>query len=332
MKRHFFGAAGALMAVLVLASCVEDPTAALRTGTVDRVAISRTYVELDVGDELRLTAQAYDAQGNALPDLPAIATSDAAIVAVAVDDSLSGDPQPQTVFTVTAMAPGSASITATAGGVSSSSTVISFPLVFDGTVAVDQTGPQDIVTVSSSASVTFDTATAVVSIEGVETALISRSGAELQVAVLNESDVTGATVTVSGLIFLGSSPLGTLDAATTPDIRRSPWATSQGSAMDVTGLARPVTMYVRVTSANHDMFVKYESATDLPLTIDVDWDTDADVDIYWVDPAGSIFACGGGCTGAKPEQSVHTVAGGAVEYLNIDLYDGDDSNVTVVIQ
>jgi hypothetical protein len=330
MKRHFFGAVGALAIIALLVSCQSDPTSSLRGG-VDRVVISRSYIELDVGETIRLNAKAYDEQGNVVGTLPEVSVSDPGIASVTIDTVTSGDPLPQTDFELTALGPGQIEVTATAGGVSSDpSTAVLFPLTFDGNVSVDASGLQDILTISSSATLTFDT-NAEVWIDGVLALPLSMTTTELQVVVQNTSDASGATVTLNNLLFLGSTPVATLDAPATVDVKRSPFGPDLGSAVDITSSTLPQTFYVFVTHDVPDMIVKYAPAADLPLIIDVDWNTDADVDIYWLDTDGAIFACGGGCTGAKPEQSNHTVAGGDTEYLDINLYDGDDSIATVII-
>ncbi|MDH3459064.1 MAG: hypothetical protein OER90_19665, partial [Gemmatimonadota bacterium] len=140
----------------------------------------------------------------------------------------------------------------------------------------------------------------------------------------------GAKVTLRDIVFLGGKL--TLDAANTIDVRRTPWSVNPNLSADLTAVARPMTLYVTVTAASPDLYVKFQPAADLPLTIDADWDTGADVDILWTDAGGAVVACGGGCTGAKPERSVYTVVGGGIRLLDMNLYDGDDSNVTVIIQ
>ncbi|MGD2136165.1 MAG: hypothetical protein PVF27_08395, partial [Gemmatimonadales bacterium] len=130
MKRHFFGMAGSLAVLLLVAGCLDDPTAALRGG-VERVLIERTYAELDAGGEITVNASAYDAQGNALGTLPSVSSADPAIATVTVDTVVSGDPLPRTTFTIVGVGYGTTSIIAEAGGMADTTTVVVFPASLD---------------------------------------------------------------------------------------------------------------------------------------------------------------------------------------------------------
>jgi hypothetical protein len=333
MKRHLFGTVSALLVVGMMAGCATDPTKDLRGGVVT-VLVSRTYVDLNVGQVLRMNAKALDAQGNVLPILPTISTSDAAIVSVTIDDTTSGDPLPETDFQIAAVSPGSVEITATAGGVTSTpTTVVSYPLVFDGTVAVDQTGLQDVITISATAAVTFDPAATTVTVNDIPVGVISLDANSIVVAVTNTGALTGGTVTLNNLVFLGSIDLATLDASTLVDTRASPMTTDFASAPNWTAGPFPMTVYVYIDGTDPDVHAMFLPAADLALTVDADWETDADVDLLWLNSGGSVVSCGSpsGCTGAHPEQSVYTVAAGATRYLDINLYDGVASVVKVVI-
>ncbi|NIM52519.1 MAG: hypothetical protein GTN78_07685 [Gemmatimonadales bacterium] len=222
MKRRLFGTVGSLAAILLLVGCTDDPTAALR-GDIASVRLSRSFIQLDVGDTLELAAKAYDSQGNAVGTLPDISSSDPTIVSVMIDDTTSGDPLPETAFIIVGEAPGQAQLTATAGGVTSQpATVISFPVLFGGAIAVDQTGFMDVLTISSTAVTKFDPDNSTVTIDDGQTYLLSRSADQLVVQSLSLGALTGATVHITDLVFLGTSEITGLDAAQTVDVRGEP--------------------------------------------------------------------------------------------------------------
>jgi hypothetical protein len=332
MKRHLFGTVGALLVLGVVAGCATDPTEDLR-GDVVRVLISRTYVELDVGDPgLRMNAKAFDAQGNVLPVALTLTSSDEATVSITIDDTTSGNPLPQVDFLARPLAPGSVVITATAGSVTSDpTTVISFPIEFNGTVVVNQTGLQDIITISATAAIAFDPAATTVTVNDIPVGIVSIDANTIVAAVTNTSALTGATVTINNLVFLGSIAVATLDASTLVDTRASPMTTDYTAAPNWTAGPFPMTVYVYIDGTDPDVHAMFMPAADLALTVDVDWETDADVDILWLNATGGVAACGGGCSSAHPERSVYTVTAGATRYLDINLYDGVASVAKVVI-
>lgn len=255
--------------------------------------------------------------------MPTISSSDAAVVSVAVDDTVSGDPQPLTSFKVTAVGAGSATLTATAGGVNSNpSTVISFPLVFDGSIAVDQSGLQDIVTVSGTATLSFDDQTTVI-LGGVEAAVLSTAADQIQVAVLNEDALSGGSVRVNNMLFLGSSR-SSLDATSTVDTKAAPFGSSVGAAGDITAGPFPLTLYARLDHDNApDWFAAFSPAADLTVTVTLSWPPDDDIDILWYDGAGACcYFNFDGATGANPEVSSATIPGGGTFLLNLNSYGG----------
>jgi hypothetical protein len=344
MKRTLFGAVGTLAVVALFASCVSDPTASLRTGVVDRVAISRTYMELDVGGELTLTAQAYDAQGNALPDLPTISSSDAAVVSVEVDEDVSGDPQPLTTFKITTLAPGSATLTATAGGVNSDpSTVISFPLTFAGAVSVDATNPWDVVSISATSNVTFDPASTTVTVGGAPVFIESITSDAISVVALAEAAVSGAEVEVFNVQFLGSVTIASLVAETTVDVRGTggEGGTSPDPAPDITAGGFPQVLYTLVTPGSPDKFMELTAGgTPLDVTAVFDWVStdpthapdDEDIDILWTDDPFTAFVGNfSGATGARPEQSSVQIPAGTTWNLWTNLYAGNGAIVQITL-
>ncbi len=69
---------GIIGALFVIAGCADDPTSSLRE-SIDAVTTSLNYVEIAVGDSVPVTAEARDAQGNAVEVLPTVTSANAAV-------------------------------------------------------------------------------------------------------------------------------------------------------------------------------------------------------------------------------------------------------------
>ncbi|MGD8727590.1 MAG: PPC domain-containing protein [Gemmatimonadales bacterium] len=321
MKRNLFATLLGFAVVGLLAGCADDPTASLRGG-VAVVEISRTHVELDEGASLELEAWSRDAQGNYLSDLPTITSSDPATVSVEIDTVISGDPLVRTRFTVTAEGAGEAEITASAAGVSSDPTsVISFPLVFGGAISVDQSGANDILTLTSTDVLKFTDASTVTINEG-QTYLVSRSADELVVQSLSLSALTDATVTVSNLLFLGESAISSLDAASPVNVRAEANEPANDDPLTSPVITPGFTAVGGVGEGGFDAAdffqIDLAAATDVTFTVAFPENTDIDLQLYdgalnfidysWYD---------------NPEQIVTNLAAGTY-YVEIYLYATDD--------
>ncbi len=117
---------GIIGALFVIAGCADDPTSSLREG-IDAVSTSVNYVEVAVGDAVAVTAEARDAQGNALEVLPTVTSANPAVATVIVDEERSGQPAPSTIFNIVGVSFGETVVTAEAGGVSTTITVRTVP-------------------------------------------------------------------------------------------------------------------------------------------------------------------------------------------------------------
>ncbi|MBE0593631.1 MAG: hypothetical protein IH616_14655 [Gemmatimonadales bacterium] len=329
MKRHFFGAVGSLTALLLVAGCASDPTADLR-GSVATVVISRTYVELSVGETVRLNAKAYDQQGNVLGTLPTITVSDESIATITIDTVTTGDPMPETDFVVTAVGAGQVTVTATADGVTGTTDLIAFPTTFAGSVSVAASGlGWDVITVNATANVKFDPAATTATIDGL-TAFIHSITADQLVLVHSGADaVTGGTVHLNNLVFLDEFGAN-LDAVTTVDVAAFQnglftVGAPPGAATDITAGPFPLKIYGLVTGDDYDVFALLAPAADLALTSSVVWiDGDVDIDVFYADDAGDIIDCLG-CGGSNPETGNWVITGGDTQYYWVELYDGPDA-------
>jgi hypothetical protein len=316
-----------------MAGCVEDPTASLR-GDVDRVVISRTYIELDVGGTIRLFARAFDAQGNVLSTLPTISVTDGSIATVTVDETTSGDPQPQTDFDVAAVGAGSTTITAAVAGVTSDpTTLVSFPTSFGGAVAVSSSALGfDIVTVTATSNVKFDPAATTATIGGASAFVHSVTADQLELVASQPNGVTGGTVSLSNLVFLDEFPVTTLDAVTPVTAAGPSFMTDDiATAPDISAGPFPLTFYGVVSGSAPDAIVKVSPATSLALSTSVDWiDHDTDIDVFYTDASDGFVDCLG-CGSSIPETGSWTVTGGDTNHFYVELYSGSTTVFQVKI-
>jgi hypothetical protein len=101
---------------------------------------------------------------------------------------------------------------------------------------------------------------------------------------------------------------------------------------DVFGLASPPIVmdgryFTSIDPVDVDDFFLFDNsagAADMDLDIQMDWDNGGvDVDIVFYDAnSGAFTACGGGCSGAKPEHSVVSVPAGAAWVMDVNFYSG----------
>jgi len=205
--------------------------------------------------------------------------------------------------------------------------------LFDGAITVDASRQADYITLSSSANFEF-AADANVLVNGDPTFLISRSATQIVVAGGNINAVAGGTVTIQNALYLGQYDVAAVVAGATVNLEAFNNSVTTGSlatAPDITAGPFPYEYYTLVTAGDPDQLVQFNSGSNLAVTVTAVWLTGADVDIYWVDSGGVIYACGGGCSSANPEVSTHTIAAGVQDFLDMELYDGEDSIVRVTV-
>jgi len=329
MKRHLFGTVSALLVVGMLAGCATDPTQDLRGGVVT-VLVSRTFVDLNVGQVLRMSAKALDAQGNVIPILPTIASSDESVVSFIIDDTTSGDPLPQTDFQITAASPGSAEITATAGGVTSDPTlVLSFPTAFNGNVTTAASGHGwDVVTLTATSAIKFDPDNTTATIAGAEAYIHSITADELQLVHSTTGAVANGTVEVANLVFLDVYDIASLEASTTVNVAAfTPgyMTADMATAPDITAGPFPLRIYGLVTQTTERwQYAKLAPAADLTLSSSVLWRTGADLDVQYNLADLSDGPCLG-CGGDNPEEGTWTITGGDTNYHATYRWSGDDT-------
>ena len=197
MRKNSF-VTGVLGLALLTVACADDPTEGIRNNP-DRIIPSLSYVELDIGDSLQLTAQTRDVQGNALAILPEVASADPAVAAVRVDEILSGNPVPETVFFIRAVGFGQTDVLASRSEVDDPAIirVVTFP----ASVEISGAAPGAVFAVG-----------AMVQLTGTP---VSTTGAPVSgpTVTWSSADETIATVDGTGLVTMVSTGLAVIDAA-----------------------------------------------------------------------------------------------------------------------
>jgi hypothetical protein len=182
MKELVSCSMGILALATLMVGCDDDPTGT--HGTVARVTLSDSLVELDVGDKASLWAEALDDQGNALSTPPEVISENTAVADVTVEPGASANPSPGLSVMVTAEGYGTTRVIASAGEVADTAVVMTFP------ASLEITGAGDTLASASTAQLTaqcFDTdGEPVAPLEGAQP--VSWSSNNFQVA---EVDATG---------------------------------------------------------------------------------------------------------------------------------------------
>ena len=196
MRRHSL-VSGVLGLAMLTVACADDPTEGIRNDP-DRIIPSLSYVELDVGDSIQLTAQTRDVQGNALAILPEVTSADPGIAAVSVDEVLSGNPVPETVFFIRAAGFGQTDVVASRSEVENPAVirVVTFP----ASVEISGAAPGAVFAVG-----------AMVQLTGTP---VSTTGETVSgpTVTWSSADESIATVSDAGLVTMVSVGLAVIDA------------------------------------------------------------------------------------------------------------------------
>jgi hypothetical protein len=333
MKRHLWGLALAGM-LIGAAGCFTDPTADI-AGAPDRIVPTYSQLLLFPGDSLVVTAQVRDEQGAALAIPVTVSSSDPAVAAVG-EDPLA--PYEDTRFFVRAEAPGGATVTLTAEGLTTEMIVSVFPLVFEGDVSVVSSAILDTVVIGVGATgleFVADTAGGAtlteVLIDEEPTRLVSITPTEIKVIPLTVDGYADATMTLNGLLFLPgtqyAATIATLDAA--DPVTTGPEDNEPGN--DDPGTATPITvggaaLEGLITADDVDDFFVFTLAADASVTVTVEFNGaggDPDLDVYVLNAAGGGFCVLDGCamaTGSQPEEWTGTLPAGTYTVL-VELWD-----------
>lgn len=318
MTRQFW----ALAAVggLALAGCATDPTSSLQ-GTPTRIQASASLIQLNQGDSVLVTATTVDAQGVPLAVIPTASSATTDIVTVSEANQ---PPLSQARFYVKGGDAGVGTVNLSAGGANASLTVIVFPLEFAGAVTVNTAGRLDTVVVSSSAVLSFDSTAAEVFIDGGATKLISRSATELKVVALSRGALTGATVTVTNLVFLAGTENETdvaeLDAAATVNISGEPDEPANDSRATATTVTSGSTTVGSVGTGDASDFFAFAVTNGQTIAITIAFTDGPDIDGLLYNPSGTVVAVA--FTLNNPETINHTASATGNYAIEVNLYDG----------
>ena len=356
MNRRLFETLGTLaaLAVVTVAGCKKDPLSDL-DGNPSAIVTNFSYLQLGIGDEAAVTAQVIDARATplAVPITFSPCTGD---VTVANDTSYHPVPATSARAIVTAVSANPSCIIVAGGGVTDSVTVAILPEAFNGTLSATTVAGGDTLTITSSATLKFDTATVGVVFGGGTEGLIASKTADVVKVLVpfgaaGPVTINGIAVTyVSGLVVslpAGASVTQTGDRWVGDDA----FATAPTIAVPTTVGARTVVLtnlpatnnaaQCAETAANFDFgstgpctIYRFSVAAPTKLKFTVDWDSAADLDTYScaaADPMSCFEDPGSGATGAQPQEFEFTYPAGT-HYFVVENYDGTaTANIFVTI-
>jgi len=322
MNRLLFGVA--CLGLAFATGCASDPTADLRTGPA-RVQTTRTYLQLVPGDSASVTARTLDTQGNPVAPLPTVSSNATGVATVSVDSLISANPAPRLNFFVKGVAPGQATVSAAAEGVTETADILTlvFPEEFLGTVSVDGSGRTDVVTVTADPVLEFDTSgTSGVLVDGASADIISMTATEMVFSWSSAAAISGAELTFTDVLFLGQFPTAELVYGTGVDLNQDSDEPANDNDVPNGGTLTVATFgsVNRASMASDDLFdlwcVTVPASGDV--TVELGWGgtgADADIDVYvesgctqafsYSDVYG--FAMG---TGANPETASTALTAG----------------------
>ena len=351
MNRRLFGAFGVLAIVAFsVGGCKSDPFSDL-DGTPSAVVTNFSYLQLPIGGSATVNATVLDARAIPLA-VPITFTPCTADVTTTPDTSYHPHPVTSAQVIVTAVSANATCVIVAGGGIEDTISVAVLPAGFGGAFSSATPKGGDTLTITSTATLKFDTATVAVTFGAAGSGfLVSKSRDALKVLVpfgaagpLTIAGVevtyvaslivtlpTTNTVTTTGDFWVGDDAYGTAPAINLP-------AAAGGRTYMITNFHSTNNLAIcgeaAFGSTGPCALYRYTVSDSTDLTFSVDWDSAADVDIYsCAGPSGgSCFEDpGSGATGAKPQSFTFTAAPGT-HYFSIENYDGvPTTNLRVTI-
>jgi hypothetical protein len=292
--------------------------------------------------------------GRATPlAIPITFTPCSADVTVATDTSYHPIPPTSAQVIVTAVSANASCVRVSGGGVEDTVTIAVLPAGFNGTFSSATPKGGDTLTITSSSTLKFDTATVAVTFgaagdgfvvgktrDAIKVLVPFGAAGPVTIAGIEVTYVAGlvvtlpstATVTTTGDFWTGDNAYNTAPAINLPATA----GTSTYMITDFPGGANNIAICGEqpFASAGPCSIYSYTVADSTDLTFTVDWDSGADVDTYSCSgpSAGTCFEDPGtGATGAKPQTFTFTAAPGT-HYFVIENYDGaTTTNLRVTI-
>lgn len=350
MTRRFFGFLGALAGLaLVSGSCVEDPLSGA-DGTPAALVVSHTALQLTQGATVTVSATVLDGRSTPLAVPITFGTCDAALTVT--PDS----PQPVPATTarevVRAVSPAASCVNVAGGGLTKQIPVVVLPTSFGGAISNLTPVGGDTISIASTATLKFDTATVAVSFTGPPAAnatIVSKtpdlirvlvpfsSPGPLTIAGVNVTYVTGLRVslpTSASVTQTGNRWAAASSWQTAPDISGLLPAAAGTSRMIVTRGTPNVAVCPELSfaSAGPCMMFKFTLGATTTLNFTTDWEGTAaapDVDVYVcadsvvANLANDCFVDGGsGATGAKPQTTGNDAYTAGTYWFVVEVYDG----------
>ena len=316
MTRRFFGVFGALAGLaLAGASCIEDPLADL-DGTPQAVVIDHSLLVLGLGEQATVTARVVDGRFTAL-EVPITYTACDADIIVARDETYDPIPPTSVRFTVEALTSGASCVNVSGGGVSETLDVGVLPTSFAGAVSSTNVKPWDTITVSSTAELKFDTASAEIDFgDGNLGIIVNRSATQMRVVVPPTTAAQPAALVVRN-VDVTYVPGLRVDLPTSAIVtNQSPYGDplAPGGAT----ITIPGTFYDGFPVGVIDRFFTFTLAAPTTFTVNLEWDSAADVDVlFCTGGCATVIPPFGGATGANPEQVTASFAAGTYHiYIN----------------
>ena len=360
MNRRLFGAFGVLViaAAASVGGCKSDPLSGT-DGSTAAVVANFSYLQMPIGTDQAVTAQALDARGTPLEE-PVTFTACTGDITVTVDPTYHPIPATSARAIVHAVTANPSCVVATANGVSDTVQVAVLPQGFGGAFSKSTAKGGDTLTISSTTLLKFDTATVAVSFGTLTAPIIAKTANS--VSVLVPFGATGAA-TISGInVTYVANLIVTLPSTATVTQTGDLWAPGDTSYATAPTIALPAatgqttTFLSLVPSVSTDAncgegtgaggtgnctFFKYTANGTDSLQFTTSWTpattaADAsDIDTYSCGSAGvsACFEDGGAGASAKTPETFRFKPAAGTHYFVIEQYSpGEDPNIVVTIK
>jgi hypothetical protein len=333
MNRRLFGALGVIAVLTWAGACKEDPLSDF-DGNPAALVTDFTYLQLDAGTSIAVTASVLDGRGAPMPE-PVTFAPCSNVVSVEIDTSYHPVPATSSRAIVEGVTTEATCVVVTGGGFIDTIQVAVLPPTFAGVLSSTTPLGGDTMTIARTTQFGFNPATATVTFGGDFEATILSATTDTLVLLVPFSDPdpltisgitvsyapgveitrpTTATVTQTGTLWAGDSAFATAPIIPLPALGDTVLmvATFAGDNVAECGGAGPCVIY------------EFTVAATTTLTFITDWDSDADIDIYACDtpnPSGCFEEGGGGATGAHPQEFTFDFPAGT-HYFIVENFDG----------
>ena len=315
-------------------ACFSDPTSGGRNGA-SRIVLTRSSVFLDVGgDSLSVQAELKDDQGNTYDVSDATwTTGDDAVAVVNVQQ---GQYIPYDALSrafIRAVGTGMTYVYFETHGLKDSIQVYGLATAFDGAVtSVANPTPRDTITITATSLLAFTTTggdTSVVTVDGHQVWMLSRSATELKFLAV---PVDAKTIEITNVVQQGVVTIASLPATTTLTVT-DPTDPADDDPATPADMTLYQDYYGTVSAADVDDYLRFTTTTADSIRVEIFWETDSDLDGYLLDATGAGFCVLDGCamgTGANPETYEIQLAAATTYQLLVELYDAGSADEPIM--